>query len=459
MADINDLQSSSRPARGGRGGARGGGIGGRGGSSQQRRSELQYESKKETVSSNSLVSTNSMKPVSQKGSPIEKLGYRVLSTYIAQEGEWNTDEVWKSKTLNFVKEIISTYILYDPELQIHKERFFNFIDESPANQIQLYTCFVSKHYDKKYNYEKLEFLGDKVIGASLNKILYIANERFSLGFQPNNFTEYFTKYLSKNELKKVGKVLNLVEYGKFRETINSSLLEDYTEAFIGGLFLTGEAFSPGFGHFICDKFALTISGPGFLDLKFTREEIRNTQNPSQWVSQMIESLPGSKKKEYKNMMKVYTVGNKFYCKFILTGSLLSLIEKNFNVSNLKEKVIVDMSDQLEDTSKIAQMVAAKKVKEWMISIGIDERLKDNIKFGSLVARAVRKGFEHKRKLMAKMKERNVFALEVKDVQEKELAELYEKTYSQKTEQIIEELFSSTPNKENYEVRLLEEYIK
>ena len=96
-----------------------------------------------------------------------------------------------------------------------------------------------KSYNNKSNYEKLEFLGDRVLGLVISKKL--------IDLYPNEEEGFLDKTLAslvnKNKCYEIGNKLNLEEYILVGNTMNKSntvekkIISDCCEALIGSIYL------------------------------------------------------------------------------------------------------------------------------------------------------------------------------------------------------------------------------
>ena len=108
------------------------------------------------------------------------------------------------------------------------------------NDIELYSKAIThKSVDKTNNYEKLEFLGDRVLGLCISKKL--------LEIYPNEKEGILDKKLAslvnKNKCYEIGKFLkldNIVKIGNLRskkQIIEKKITSDVCEALIGAIYL------------------------------------------------------------------------------------------------------------------------------------------------------------------------------------------------------------------------------
>ena len=118
------------------------------------------------------------------------------------------------------------------------KQFFKAINIE-INDINLINQVINhKSYDHNCNYEKLEFLGDRVLGLIISKTL--------IDLYPNEKVGFLDKKLSTLVNKKtcylVGKKLNLEKFINVGNTSNKNLIEskiisDCCEALIGAIYL------------------------------------------------------------------------------------------------------------------------------------------------------------------------------------------------------------------------------
>mgnify|MGYP001315342365 FL=1 len=121
------------------------------------------------------------------------------------------------------------------------------------NQNLLIKSITHKSYDKKNNYEKLEFLGDRVLGLTISKKLYdlYPNEKEGI------LDKKLASLVNKNICFLVGKNLKLDDFiyvGKQNSnnsSIQNKIISDSCEALIGAVYL-----DKGFDY--TEKFILKI---------------------------------------------------------------------------------------------------------------------------------------------------------------------------------------------------------
>ena len=107
------------------------------------------------------------------------------------------------------------------------------------NEKILLQAITHKSFDPNNNYEKLEFLGDRVLGLVISKKLYelYPNERVG------SLDKKLASLVNKNKCLEVGNTLNLKEFvitGNSRSTKNiveNKIISDCCEALIGAIYL------------------------------------------------------------------------------------------------------------------------------------------------------------------------------------------------------------------------------
>ena len=106
------------------------------------------------------------------------------------------------------------------------------------NKFFLITAFTHKSSDSENNYEKLEFLGDRVLGIVISKKLLELYPNEKVG----SLDKKFASLVNKNMCLEIGKKLkidNFINIGKdkSRKQIENKIISDCCEALIGAIFL------------------------------------------------------------------------------------------------------------------------------------------------------------------------------------------------------------------------------
>ena len=132
--------------------------------------------------------------------------------------------------------------------QIEKELKISFKNKNLLNK-----SLIHKSFDKNNNNEKLEFLGDRVIGLVISKKLLFLYPEDKEGV----IDKKFASLVNKKTCARIAVQLNLKKYiktGNSYKSLKSSdekILSDACEALIGALFLDQ-------GLFVTEKFILRI---------------------------------------------------------------------------------------------------------------------------------------------------------------------------------------------------------
>ena len=161
-----------------------------------------------------------------------------------------------------------------------------------------------KRHDPINNYEKLEFLGDRVLGLVISSLIY---SRF-VSSNEGDLSKKLSYLVQKNFLYKISTELSLNKILKFsfkkhNEKMNVSILADAVEALIGAIFIDG-------GYKSSIKFIKKYWGP------YLNVQASNLQDPKtklQEISQQkLKKLPAYKliKKHGPSHSPIFTVSLK-----------------------------------------------------------------------------------------------------------------------------------------------------
>lgn len=151
--------------------------------------------------------------------------------------------------MNFIRKLFSSRSQKDETFYRELKVIIGF---APNNLLFYKKAFVHrsiKNIDAKgnpQNYERLEFLGDAMLGASIASYLFKKVPSGNEGY----LTQMRSKIVSREHLNELGRELNLIRFvtsniskSKFGENINGNIFE----ALIGAIYL-----DRGYGH--CKKF-------------------------------------------------------------------------------------------------------------------------------------------------------------------------------------------------------------
>ena len=215
------------------------------------------------------------------------------------------------KKINLLEEIIS----------------YNFKDKQLLKSALVHPSYVSENKKKlsreTSDFERLEFLGDRVLGLAISSIIYKKFNKNNEG----DLSKKLSYLVQKNFLHKISTKLKLEKFLKFssknNDKMNISILADSVESLIGALYLDG-----GFKN--AKKFIKSTWGPYF-DI-----EEKNMQDPKtklqELSQQKIKKLPDYKliKKEGPSHSPIFTISLKVLNlkKIITSGSTIREAEKN-----------------------------------------------------------------------------------------------------------------------------------
>ena len=215
------------------------------------------------------------------------------------------------KKINLLEEIIS----------------YNFKDKQLLKSALVHPSYVSENKRKiikeTSDFERLEFLGDRVLGLAISSIIFKKFNKNNEG----DLSKKLSYLVQKNFLHKISTKLKLEKFLKFssknNDKMNISILADSVESLIGALYLDG-----GFKN--AKKFIKSTWAPYF-DI-----EEKNMQDPKtklqELSQQKIKKLPDYKliKKEGPSHSPIFTVSLKVLNlkKIITSGSTIREAEKN-----------------------------------------------------------------------------------------------------------------------------------
>ena len=215
------------------------------------------------------------------------------------------------KKINLLEEIIS----------------YNFKDKQLLKNALIHPSYVSENKKKLIketsDFERLEFLGDRVLGLAISSIIFKKFHKNNEG----DLSKKLSYLVQKNFLHKISTKLKLEKFLKFssknNDKMNISILADSVESLIGALYLDG-----GFKN--AKKFIKSTWDPYF-DI-----EEKNMQDPKtklqELSQQKIKKLPDYKliKKEGPSHSPIFTISLKVLNlkKIITSGSTIREAEKN-----------------------------------------------------------------------------------------------------------------------------------
>jgi ribonuclease-3 len=151
--------------------------------------------------------------------------------------------------MNFIRKIVTSRSQEDQELYSELKKVVNF---SPRNINKYKKAFTHRSIqiiDSKgnpINYERLEFLGDSILGSVIAAYLYKKVPTGSEGY----LTQMRSKIVSREHLNELGKDLNLIRFVKSnidQANVGDNIHGNIFEALIGAIYLDK-------GYNSCQKF-------------------------------------------------------------------------------------------------------------------------------------------------------------------------------------------------------------
>ena len=121
---------------------------------------------------------------------------------------------------------------------LEKKINYKFKNINLLKEALIHSSHLSNHSQKNIkNYERLEFLGDRVLGLVLAEYFFKLFPDANEGFLNN----YLQRYANQNTLAEYAKKINLSNFIKFQKgdslEFNKSVLSDVVESLIGSIYL------------------------------------------------------------------------------------------------------------------------------------------------------------------------------------------------------------------------------
>ena len=151
--------------------------------------------------------------------------------------------------MNFIRKIISSHSKEDVQLYNELKILLNFSPRKINKYKKAFTHRSLQMLDKKgilINYERLEFLGDSILGSIIAAYLYKKVPEGSEGY----LTQMRSKIVSREHLNELGKDLNLIRFVKSnvdQANVGDNIHGNIFEALIGAIYLDK-------GYNACQKF-------------------------------------------------------------------------------------------------------------------------------------------------------------------------------------------------------------
>ena len=152
--------------------------------------------------------------------------------------------------MNLIRKILNqSSTQYDREFYVAMQRLLKFSPKQLEFYQKAFTHRSLKKVDKNgepYNYERLEFVGDAMLGSVIASYLFIKVPNQSEGY----LTQMRSKIVSREHLNELGKDLNLISFVKSnipKNNIGDNIHGNIFEALIGAIYLDR-------GYDYCNKF-------------------------------------------------------------------------------------------------------------------------------------------------------------------------------------------------------------
>lgn len=151
--------------------------------------------------------------------------------------------------MNFIRKIVNPKTKEDEGLYYELKKLLNFSPKKIDFYKKAFTHRSLKLIDKEgnpVNYERLEFLGDAMLGSIIASYLYKKVPKGTEGY----LTQMRSKIVSRDHLNELGKDLNLLRLVKSniaKENIGDNIFGNIFEALIGAIYLDR-------GYNYCKKF-------------------------------------------------------------------------------------------------------------------------------------------------------------------------------------------------------------
>jgi len=151
--------------------------------------------------------------------------------------------------MNFIRKIVKSRSLEDQELRRELKKLLNFSPRNINKYKKAFTHRSVQMIDEKgipINYERLEFLGDSILGSVIAAYLYKKVPTGSEGY----LTQMRSKIVSREHLNELGKDLNLIRFVKsniVQSNAGDNIHGNIFEALVGAIYTDR-------GYKFCQKF-------------------------------------------------------------------------------------------------------------------------------------------------------------------------------------------------------------
>ena len=151
--------------------------------------------------------------------------------------------------MNFIRKIVQPHSNEEAELYSELKKLLNFSPKKIKKYKKAFTHRSVKIVDENgipINYERLEFLGDSILGSVIAAYLYKKVPKGSEGY----LTQMRSKIVSREHLNELGKDLGLIRFVKSnidQSNVGDNIHGNIFEALIGAIYLDK-------GYKFCQKF-------------------------------------------------------------------------------------------------------------------------------------------------------------------------------------------------------------
>ena len=151
--------------------------------------------------------------------------------------------------MNFISKIVHSFSEEDQQFYNELKKLLNFSPRNISNYRKAFTHRSIQLVDVEgnpMNYERLEFLGDSILGSVIAAYLYKKVPAASEGY----LTQMRSKIVSREHLNELGKELNLIRFVKSnidQTNVGDNIHGNIFEALIGAIYLDK-------GYNICERF-------------------------------------------------------------------------------------------------------------------------------------------------------------------------------------------------------------
>jgi ribonuclease-3 len=151
--------------------------------------------------------------------------------------------------MNFIRKIVKSRSYEDQQLRVELKKLLNFSPRNINKYKKAFTHRSLQMLDKSgipLNYERLEFLGDSILGSVIAAYLYKKVPTGTEGY----LTQMRSKIVSREHLNELGKDLNLIRFVKSnidQANVGANIHGNIFEALVGAIYLDK-------GYEFCQKF-------------------------------------------------------------------------------------------------------------------------------------------------------------------------------------------------------------